>query len=246
MEEFKVSGSGTVPSGEYGKIKMSGSGKLNGLIVCEELSCAGSVSGEAEIRCSGAVTVSGSGHITGNIQAEKISVSGSFSAGKCQVKEEARVAGSARFDEDFKCRQGKISGSLHVKGGMEAEELVIKGRLNCEGLINAEKLDVEFESGFSAESIGGGTIMIYPRSRVKTKLKRLPLLSSILGAAGANSAVVSGAIEGDTVALEGVKAENVTGRVVAIGAGCQIGFVQYSESIEISPDAKVDKYEKVG
>ena len=246
MEEFKVSGSGTVPAGEYGKIKVSGSGKLNGLIVCEALSCSGSVGGEAEIRCSGEMSVAGSGRIEGDIRAEKLSVSGSLSAGKCQVKEEARVAGSARFGGDFKCRQGKIAGSIHVQGGMEAEELVIKGRLKCEGLINAEKLDVEVEDGFSAESVGGGTIMIYPRYRGKTKLKRLPLLSSMLGSAGSNSAVVSGAIEGDTVALEGVKAESVTGRVVAIGAGCQIGFVQYSESIEISPDAKVDKYEKVG
>lgn len=34
-------------------------------------------------------------------------------------------------------------------------------------------------------------------------------------------------------------------RVVAIGADCEIDLVQYTEEIEIRPDAKVGKIEKI-
>jgi hypothetical protein len=74
----------------------------------------------------------------------------------------------------------------------------------------------------------------------------MPLLSKLIGM-GADGAVtyISESIEGDVIALENVKAPLVIGRIVAIGAGCEIGLVQYSEAIEIDPDAKVEKQEKI-
>jgi hypothetical protein len=56
---------------------------------------------------------------------------------------------------------------------------------------------------------------------------------------------VKESIEGDEIALEAVSAKSVTGRVVAIGEGCHIQLVQYSESIEISPDAHVERQERI-
>ena len=52
-------------------------------------------------------------------------------------------------------------------------------------------------------------------------------------------------VEGDDIALEGVTAPRVSGRVVAIGEGCEIDLVQYSEQVEISPEAKVGRTEKI-
>ena len=71
----------------------------------------------------------------------------------------------------------------------------------------------------------------------------MPLLSRLVGAGGALT--VEELIEGDVVAIECVRAPKVVGRVVAIGAGCNIDLVQYSEEIEVHPDAKVGKCEKV-
>jgi hypothetical protein len=56
---------------------------------------------------------------------------------------------------------------------------------------------------------------------------------------------VSGSVEGDDIALEGVTCPRVTGRIVAIGAGCHVDLVQYSEKIEVSPDAKVGRTEQI-
>ena len=92
-------------------------------------------------------------------------------------------------------------------------------------------------------SIGGSKIVIVSE-KSSNIFQRLPLFSSIAKAttSGVN---VNSAIEGDDVALEYVTCPRVTGRVVAIGQGCNIDLVQYSEEIEIAPDAKVGKVEKI-
>ena len=56
---------------------------------------------------------------------------------------------------------------------------------------------------------------------------------------------ISQAIEGDTIAVERVSTPLIVGRIVAIGAGCKVDLVQYSEEIEIHPDAVVKKVEKI-
>jgi len=47
------------------------------------------------------------------------------------------------------------------------------------------------------------------------------------------------AVEGDELDLEWTVAEVVRGRVVKLGPGCKIGRVEYSESLEVSPQAEV-------
>ena len=78
-------------------------------------------------------------------------------------------------------------------------------------------------------------------------INRLPLFSHLANAINATnqSVAVSSSIEGDEIAIECVECPRVTGRVVAIGKGCNIELVQYSETIEISDEAKVGMTEKV-
>ena len=57
------------------------------------------------------------------------------------------------------------------------------------------------------------------------------------------SSVVPG--EGDDVLLSYVTCPRVSGTRVVIGKGCEIDLVQYSETVEISPGAKVRKIEKI-
>jgi hypothetical protein len=91
-------------------------------------------------------------------------------------------------------------------------------------------------------AIGGSEIRIY-NSRYGNNGKRLPLIKRLLG--GNGNLCVGELIEGDVVALECVVAPKVVGRVVAIGDGCEIDLVQYSEEIEISDKAKVGRCEKI-
>jgi len=247
---MNISGSGCIPSGEYNEnISISGSGKINGNLRCLSISCSGSTKSEGSIFCSGDFRCSGSAHLKKELHAKNISASGSVRVGESVFAEnKIAVSGGLFCNGSLKGVSVRVSGSIEVAGGIEAEDFRSAGRLNCKGLVNAEKIDISLEgSGGNAGSIGGSEIRIYrnPRNAQSKNPIRMPLFSKLVNAASCGCFTVEEQIEGDTVAIEYVKAPKVVGRVVAIGADCEIDLVQYTEEIEIHPDAKVGKIEKI-
>ena len=246
-----ISCSGHIPAGEYNdKISVSGSGKLDGNVRCTSLSCSGSVHGTGYVQCSEDVRVSGSCHIDGDLTANTISASGSIHVnGDLTAVSTVRASGALHCDGNVRGAAVHCSGSMHVEKGIEAEDFRMSGRIRCGGLLNAEKVDISLDraAGGAVGSIGGGEIRIYRKDSERSKKPRLPLLSRLMGGSGSGSGglTVEEWIEGDTVALECVRAPKVVGRVVAVGADCAIDLVQYSEECEIHPDAKVGRCEKV-
>ncbi len=236
-----ISGSGTIPSGEYEKISVSGSGRLCGLVRCSGFSSSGACGGDS-LECTGDFKTSGSASFSGSIKAENISVSGGFSCrGDLTAVEKIACSGSAHSGGSVKCDRLSISGTLKVPGDIEAENVRVSGVVHCGGLLNAEDISIEFQQGMEIGSIGGSKISIFTSKNCRAGL-RLPLLSSLIKA---GTVRVSSAIEGDEIGLERVICPRVTGRIVAIGEGCEIALVQYTQEIEISPNAKVGKIEKI-
>ena len=249
---MNISGSGTILAGEYNqKISISGSGRIDGNIRGTDFSCAGSARGKGNIDCSGDVSVEGSMTLEGCLTGKTVRISGSGKiAESCTAKDKLKIAGS------FKAKSAKAStlyceGSIIAEEGIEAEKARISGIINCAGLLNAESVEIVMEAHSSNKigSIGGSYIKIYPKIRLQNiRDSRMPLLSRLIGIANTTSegiTQISESIEGDTIALENVKAPLVIGRIVAIGSGCEIGIVQYSEAIEIDPNAKVERTEKI-
>ncbi|MBQ2898718.1 MAG: polymer-forming cytoskeletal protein [Oscillospiraceae bacterium] len=218
--DMKISGAGAIGAGEYDDVRISGSAKSEGLILCESFHLSGSFSG-GEIECSEDFHVSGAGKFAGNIRAKEIHVSGA-------IKTEGNMKG----------KEIKLSGAIKTGGDVEAEEIKISGEVNCGGLINAERLYVNLDSTAisTAENIGGSKITI-------EKGRSGGFFCRLLKKSG--KFIVSESIEGDEISIEYTSAKTVTGRNVKIGEKCEIGLVQYSESIEISPKAKIGKCEKI-
>ena len=242
--DMKISGYGEIAAGEYETIRISGSGRLRGFVRCENLHISGSASGE-ELVCKNELQISGSSRFSKAITAKSVSISGSFScAGGLHAAEKISCSGDVKCESNVKCATLSVSGGLSASGDVEAETILVRGNLNCDGLINAEELTIESNEEMQIGSIGGSRIAIYRRVNAKAPL-RLPLLSSFLKRFD-GMVRVKGAIEGDKIALENVSAPRVSGRVVAVGEGCEIELVQYSEQIEISPNAKVGRTEKIG
>ena len=240
--DLKIAGSGQVVSGEYDAIHISGSGRLNGLVRCTGLHGSGSVHGE-ELDCSGKVSLSGSGSFQKDVKAGEAYFSGSAAiGGSLTVLGKVQASGSLRCDGSIKCGSFECSGSANVAGDVEAETVRVSGALNCDGLLNAEEIHIRTKNGMKLGSVGGSSITICcERERTRA---RLPLLSLLTGKQAHGCIKVAEGIEGDTVALESVNAPIVSGRVVAIGAGCHVDLVRYSEGIEISSDAVVGRTEK--
>ena len=243
-----ISGSGHIPAGEYNdKISVSGSGRLDGNIRCTALSVAGSAHCAGSLTCTEDVRVSGSAHMDEGVTAASLSVSGSAHiGGDLTIKEIVRVSGSVKVDGEIKSGAVHSAGVLRVEKGIEAEEFRAAGAIDCGGLLNAETVDISMDGNARSRvgSIGGGEIRIYRKHQGKPPKRRGALLSRLLGGVGAYL-TVSELIEGDVVALECVQAPTVVGRVVAIGAGCEIDLVQYSEECEVDPDAQVGRCERV-
>ncbi|MBR6521357.1 MAG: polymer-forming cytoskeletal protein [Oscillospiraceae bacterium] len=244
--DMKISGSGQIAAGEYKKVRISGSGKINGPIRCDKFLASGSARSEGIIECREEFNVSGSGKFDGAIKAGCLSVSGAFTCeDNINVSGEVKCSGSMECGGSLKGGYIEISGTATVAGEVEAETIEVQGRLNCDGLLNAEEINIAFVSGMDIGSIGGGRISIYRGHNGGKRISRLPLFSSLIPLAAKSKVNVKTAIEGDVIAIENVSVPRVSGRIVAIGEDCEVDLVQYSEQIEVSPNAKVGKVEKV-
>ena len=241
--DMKISGSGHIASGEYENISVSGSARLGGLIRCLSLHCSGSAHCEGDLEAQKNVKVSGSAHFDQNVSAQDIGISGSAVIdGNCTSTKDMQISGSMRCGGDIKGNIIHISGSIRVTN-MEGEDIHISGKLTCPGLLNAENIDIKmFGSTSEIGSIGGSSIRVTVE-RNHPEVTRL--ISKLLGRHGHVGLTVKESIEGDDISLEKVTAKSVTGRTVAIGEGCHIDLVQYSETIEISPDAYVGRRERI-
>lgn len=241
--DMKISGSGHIAAGEYENISVSGSAKLGGFIRCLSLHCSGSAHCEGDLEAQKNVKVSGSAHFDQNVSAQDIGISGSAVIdGNCTSTKDMQISGSMRCGGDIKGNIIHISGSIRVTN-MEGEDIHISGKLTCPGLLNAENIDIKmFGSTSEIGSIGGSNIRVTVE-RNHPEVTRL--ISKLLGRHGHVGLTVKESIEGDDISLEKVTAKIVTGRTVAIGEGCHIDLVQYSETIEISPDAYVGRQERI-
>ena len=51
--DMKISGSSTMPGGEYRRVSISGAGKVQGSLKCEELHCSGAAKVQGDVDCAG-------------------------------------------------------------------------------------------------------------------------------------------------------------------------------------------------
>lgn len=247
---MNISGSGHIPAGEYNEnISISGSGKIGGNLRCLSISCSGSTKSEGSVFCSGDFRCSGSAHLKKELHAKNITASGSLRVEENIFCENmVRVAGGMVCKGELKSAAVCCAGSIEIAGDTETEDFKSAGKFICGGLLNAEKIGISLDgAGGRVGSIGGSEIRIYwdPKKPRAKKLGRMPLFSKLVNESSSGCFVVEEQIEGDMVAIEYVKAPKVVGRVVAVGTDCEIDLVQYTEEIEIHPDAKVGKIEKI-
>ena len=184
---MKISGSGSMPGGEFDKVSVSGAGKVDGSLRCEELNCSGSakIAGNARVaerlHCSGSVKVEGDVGCSGEMH-----VSGAFQCGGDAAAQEFHGSGATRIGGELSggelhvsgvlhaagvhCTELRASGSLDIDGGVEAERAALSGLVKIGGLLNAEKLEFYPAGHCEVGDIGGADIRVL----------RLPTAKSLL------------------------------------------------------------------
>lgn len=236
--DMKVSGASSLAGGEFKSLRISGSARINGSIICEDCHCSGSCRLDGDLEAE-SVRSSGSVKISGRLIAGEVHTSSSLCCKDADLKGELHSSGSSVFEGDLKatrirssgalncggnlhCEQMSTSGKCTVAGNLEAETFECTGSVEVPGLLNAETLYIYPCNRSKVGSIGGSNIRILIRDKGGW---------NFLGRFTPESQIEVGTIEGDRVELEATKAEIVRGRDVKIGKGCMIDLVEYTGTL---------------
>ena len=246
---MKISGSGRIPAGDYNdRISIDGSGTLDGNVRCLGFSSEGSTHCTGSLECAEEIRSSGAICIEGNTVSSALSVTGSARVtGDLIVQNATRAAGSLVINGNVKSGRLFCAGYLQADNGVETQEFRMDGQVKCNGSIKADVVDIALDriAKSAVDAISCKEIRVY-RKHVSENGKRKNRRSLFAKIRSKKIRLtVSDTVEGDVVALECVKAPKVVGRVVTIGAGCQVDVVQYRETCEVNPHAKVGRCEKV-
>ncbi len=236
MEEqsVSISGSGRVSGGEYTQVRISGSGKVEGDVVAQEIRVSGSGRFTGAVKAK-EITVSGAGKFSGRVEADVLVTSGSCGIEGDAAVKELRSSGAQRIGGSLRGHYVRVSGVLHVAQDLEADVFTSSGKFEIGGLLSADRVEIRLVGDSRAREIGGENIDIRASSGFSV---RLSLTRGLQFGVGIGTLTV-GEIEGDQVHLEATTAQVVRGKVVHIGPGCTIGRVEYTESLEVHPEAEV-------
>ncbi len=251
--EVRISGSGYVSPEE---IRVSGSGRLPGGLTVGRLISSGSVSVAGEIRAR-EVRLSGSAGVRGDVHAGSLRASGSFGAEGGASGGSMRFSGSAKIGKgidiegglvahgflraggDVKAGSVELVGSFDIDGNITTETFTAdlrRDRSHVEGSIRANVVDVRRGAGSGSPSFG----------------ERLLAYGLRMFGRGEEGELHARDIAGrESVHLENVICENVSGGEVTIGEGCKVrGRILYTGSLEVHPEAEVrsrpEKVESIG
>jgi len=237
-----ISGAWKLSGGIYDRVSISGAGKITGDIHTEEL------------------RISGAGKAEGKVEANKIVVSGTVSFADDVIADEMRISGSAHVDGLITAKELKSSGSLKVVGSISSDYIKISGSLRAsadveteifrasggfhiDGLLSADRIEIRIGGRCQAREIGGEQIDIRRGGWREKGILLDGLIKLFTG--GGTPGLETTQIEGDEIYLEDTTADVVRGKSVEIGPGCHIKLVEYSKSLTVNPNAKIDKETKV-
>ncbi|MFX1316937.1 MAG: hypothetical protein ACFE9T_13830 [Promethearchaeota archaeon] len=209
---MKISGSGRLSGGKINdELTGSGSIKIDGDFECNGFRSSGSMRGAGNLTVHGNVKSSGSFRIIGSLNGDgNARFSGSASVGEAvSIKGELGSAGSFRVGSTVEAPGGiRFSGSARIQGGLLSQKVI---DINGSSTINGD---------IAGEDIFIGTRLVRVKKMLKQPFKVYGNISAT------NTIDIAGTfVDGD-----------VKGRNVRIGQGTEIsGAVYYIDNIERHP-----------
>lgn len=176
----------------------------------------------------GKVSLSGATVISGDIVCDSLTANGALKCEAVECRGDITLSGSLSCSA-IQCGSVSIRGKAEIEKGITSENFVMQGAIICNGLLYSERVSIVVDGKNEILAIKGGSV-----SMTKKALALFP-----------RNACVTSAVEGNDVSLSYVTCPRVSGARVVIGKGCEIDLVQYSETVEISSEAKVIKIEKI-
>lgn len=233
--DIQAAGAGTIATGAYRSVNISGSATLTGDIDCIDLKVSGAANGNGTLHSEN-ITVLGILDYRGDVDAGEMRVSGTATTRALKIRE-VHTTGTLSTSS-LSATSVDLLGHLRVEGDLEAERFTAMGLFTVVGLLNAGVVDVTLGGKCTANEIGGEAIVV--RTGVGPIKK---FVTSLIP--GMEMRLWAGTIEGDDVRLESTTARVVRGKTVVIGSECKIDLVEYTGEYTVAPDAVVGEARKV-
>ena len=217
---MNISGSSTMPGGDYAKVSVSGCGKIIGDVKAEQMVCSGvaKIEGNATIgklTCSGACSFQQDLTVT-----EKATFSGASKVlGTCKCHE-MLCSGATKLEQNVSCNTLKLAGVIKVAGDVEAESVYLDGAVSIEHLLNSEEIFLKSRNTSTINEIGC--------SKLTVKKGRISFWNALFHPK--KKVLITNSIECDSCDLEGTEATIVRGSTIVIHKGCKIERVEYTQS----------------
>lgn len=233
--DLNISGASVMPGGDYGTVRISGSGKINGNLRADSLRCSGAAKVEGDV-VTGELECSGGCKIEGNAEVEQAHISGGFKVNGSLSGGSFRVSGAIKAEGLLHCQQLLMSGELKVGQDVEAEEVHLTGCAEIGGLLNADTIEIKSYGSSDIKEIGCSSLTV--RKNAKENLVRRFFGYDIA------CALEAGTIEADRADLEYTTADVVRGRDIVIGPGCKIRRIEYTGTCQAA-DGTVTEMVKI-
>lgn len=264
-----VAGSGRIEGDvDANLIKTAGSCRIDGNVRTKELKTAGScrIAGDVEAEL---MRTAGSCVIEGDVRAGEVKIAGTQTVEGTLRGKEITSAGSLKVSDDVEAEKFLSRGGFEIGGLLSAEEVKVELGSGKVTEIGGARIEVRRRGPFwgwrrePPRPLESPHLRIHVQRGLEGLGTTLEDIFEDIGRIGkeVGRAVGEGlghgwtgrgfgyleadTIEGDEVFLENTKAHIVRGKKIQIGEGCEIETVEYSESLEVAPEASVKEQKKV-
>jgi len=262
-----VAGSGRIEGDvDANLIKTAGSCRIDGDVKTKELKTAGSCRVAGDVKAE-LMKTAGSCVIEGDVHANELKIAGTQTVEGSLRAQEITSAGALKVSEDVEAEKFLSRGGFEIGGLLSAEEIKIElggGRVTE---IGGTRIEVRRRGPFwgwrreprvhihmrrGPEGLGETLESIFEDlGRIGEEVGRAVGGSFSYTFSPGRSSRGTGyleadTIEGDEIFLENTKARVVRGKKIQIGEGCEVETAEYSESLEVAPEASVKNQKKMG
>ena len=260
-QSIKVAGSGKVEGDITAEtINVSGSCKVEGNVTAEEISSSGSFKVEGDVQAD-EFRSKGSSHINGHVTADVFKCSGSQEITGRLSTSYIKINGNCNVTGDVEADKFNSEGAFTIDGLLSADEISIRlGGNSSAKEIGGEKIKVRGKPGtddvqFAGERDPKNKRWTFQEFGVGIDID-IEKITDMIGQIGeeiglhvsdymGGGVLETESIEGDDIYLEYTRASIVRGKRVVIGPQCEIGNVEYEESIEIDESSRVGQTTRI-
>ena len=232
---LRISGTGEAKGGVYEEVVISGAGRISGDVEAQRFRVSGVGKFRGKVR-GGSFGCSGSCTVEGDVDVKQLECSGSAHIRGSVTSEQLSTSGMITVDGEVRSGEARTTGSAHFGRNVEVGVFESRGSFSIAGKLRADDVRIALGGDSGAGEIEGKQITVVQYGGRKSWLAWF----------SGPGTLKTESLAGDEIYLEAVRATTVRGERVTVGPDCEIGTLEYRESLRVDPTARTAKHRYIG